>query len=74
LTTAEDLELKPNASDDDLGYEFDLWYTYQLNKYVQLKLDAAYLVTGDGADHLAASDNYKSDDLYKLATGIKISF
>jgi len=28
----------------------------------------------DGADHLAASDNYDSDDLYKLAAGIKISF
>lgn len=74
LTTAEDLELKPNESDDDLGYEFDLWYTYKLNKHVELKIDAAYLAAGDGADHLAASDNYDSDDLYKLATGIKIKF
>ena len=74
LTTAEDLELKPNKNDKDLGYEFDLWYTYQLNKYVQLKIDAAYLVAGDGADHLAASDNYDGDDIYKLATGMKISF
>ncbi len=74
LTTAEDLEFKPNASDNELGYEFDLWYSYQLNKYVQLKLDAAYLVAGDGADHLAASDNYDGDDIYKLATGIKVSF
>jgi hypothetical protein len=31
-------------------------------------------LSGDGADHLAASDNYDSDDLYKLAEGIKISF
>lgn len=74
LTTAEDLEFKPNSSDKDLGYEFDLWYTHQLNKYVQLRLDAAYLVAGDGADHLAASDNYDGDDIYKLATGIKVSF
>jgi len=74
LMTAEDLELKPNESDDDLGYEFDLWYTYKLNKHVDLKIDAAYLIAGDGADHLAASDNYDSDDLYKLAAGIKISF
>ena len=74
LMTAEDLELKPNASDDDLGYEFDLWYTYTLNKHVDLKIDAAYLIAGDGADHLAASDNYDSDDLYKLAAGIKIQF
>jgi hypothetical protein len=74
LTTAEDLELKTGANDDDIGYEFDLWYTYQLNKYVQLKVDAAYLVAGDGADHLAASDNYDGDDIYKLATGIKVSF
>ncbi|MDA3896443.1 MAG: hypothetical protein PF482_09875, partial [Desulfobacteraceae bacterium] len=74
LTTAEDLELKTDAKDDDLGYEFDLWYTHQLNKYVQLRLDAAYLVAGDGADHLAASDNYEGDDIYKLATGIKVSF
>ncbi|MEZ4604649.1 MAG: hypothetical protein R2861_14980 [Desulfobacterales bacterium] len=34
LTTAEDLALKPGARDSDLGYEFDLWYTYKLNKYV----------------------------------------
>ena len=74
LMTAEDLELKGSESDDDLGYEFDLWYTYKLNKHVQLKIDAAYLAAGDGADHLAASDNYDSDNLYKLATGIKISF
>jgi hypothetical protein len=74
LMTAEDLEFKPNESDDDLGYEFDLWYTYTLNKHVDLKIDAAYLFAGDGADHLAASDNYDSDDLYKLAAGIKISF
>ncbi len=74
LMTAEDLELKPNESDDDLGYEFDMWYTYKLNKHVQLKIDAAYLIAGDGADLLAASDNYDSDNLYKLATGIKISF
>jgi len=74
LTTAEDLELKTSANDKDLGYEFDLWYTYQLNKYVQLKVDAAYLVAGDGADHLAASDNYDGDDIYKLATGIKVKF
>ena len=74
LMTAEDLEIKPNESDDDLGYEFDLWYTYKLNKHVDLKIDAAYLIAGDGADHLAASDNYESDDLYKLAAGIKISF
>jgi len=32
LTTAEDLALKPGAKDKDLGYEFDLWYTYKLNK------------------------------------------
>lgn len=74
LMTAEDLELKDNESDDDLGFEFDLWYTYKLNKHVQLKIDAAYLAAADGADHLAASDNYDSDDLYKLAAGIKISF
>ncbi len=74
LMTAEDLELKPNASDDDLGFEFDLWYTYKLNKHVQLKIDAAYLIAGDGADHLAASDNFDSDDIYKLAAGIKIKF
>jgi hypothetical protein len=74
LMTAEDLELKPNESDDDLGYEFDLWYAYTLNKHVDLVIDAAYLFAGDGADHLAESDNFDSDDLYKLAAGIKISF
>jgi hypothetical protein len=74
LMTAEDLELKSNESDDDLGYEIDLWYAYTLNKHVDLIIDAAYLFAGDGADHLAESDNYDSDDLYKLAAGIKISF
>jgi len=75
LMTAEDLEIKTDGShDDDLGYEFDLWYAYTLNKHVDLVIDAAYLIAGDGADHLAASDNYDSDDLYKLAAGIKIQF
>ena len=73
LMTAEDLEFK-NESDDDLGYELDLWYTYTLNKHVDLVIDAAYLFAGDGADLLAQSDNYDADDLYKLAAGIKISF
>jgi hypothetical protein len=73
LMTAEDLEFN-NESDDDLGYELDLWYAYTLNKHVDLVIDAAYLFAGDGADLLAASDNYDSDDLYKLAAGIKISF
>jgi len=74
LTTAEDLELKPNEADNDLGYEFDLWYTYNLNKHVDLRIDAAYLVAGDGADHLAASDDYESSNIYKIASGIKIQF
>jgi hypothetical protein len=74
LMTAEDLELKPNEKDDDLGYEFDLWYTYKLNKHVDLRIDATYLAAEDGADHLAKNDNYDSDNLYKLAAGIKISF
>jgi len=73
LMTAEDLEFN-NESDDDLGYEFDLWYTYTLNKHVDLIIDAAYLIAGDGADLLAASDDYDSDDIYKLAAGIKFSF
>ncbi|MBW2641377.1 MAG: hypothetical protein JRE10_14790 [Deltaproteobacteria bacterium] len=73
LMTAEDLEFN-NESDDDLGYELDLWYAYTLNKHVDLVIDAAYLFAGNGADLLAASDNYDSDDLYKLAAGIKISF
>ena len=74
LTTAEDLKLKPNESDDDLGYEFDLWYIYNLNKYVNLRLDAAYLIAGDGADHLAVSDGYDSSNIYKIASGITIKF
>ena len=74
LTTAEDLTLKPGARDSDLGYEFDLWYTYKLNKYVELKCDAAYLVAGDAADHLAAADNYEGDDLYKVGAGMALKF
>lgn len=74
LTTAEDLEYKPNAKDNDLGYEFDLWYTYHLNKYVDLKLEGGYLVAGDGADHLAAADNFESDDIYKVAGGMALKF
>ena len=40
LMTAEDLEFN-NESDDDLGYELDLWYAYTLNKHVDLIIDAA---------------------------------
>jgi len=41
---------------------------------VQLKCDAAYLVAGDAADHLAAADNYEGDDLYKIGAGMALKF
>jgi len=48
---------------------------YVISFVSPLKLvDTAYLAAADGADHLAASDYYDSDNLYKLATGIKIKF
>lgn len=66
LMTAEDL-----GNDDDLGTEMDFWYKYKYNKYVTLRVEAAYLFSGDAADYL--SDN-SADDVYTAAAGIQFKF
>ncbi len=71
LQTAEDLE-RFNKKEDDLGTEFDIWYTYKYNKYVKIKVDCGYLVAGKGADLLAAGSD--GGNVYKIGAGIQFKF
>ena len=71
LQTAEDME-RFDKKEDDLGTEFDIWYTYKYNKYVKLKVEGAYLIAGKGADLLAASSD--AGNVFKLAAGVQFKF
>ncbi len=71
LQTAEDME-RFNKKEDDLGTEFDIWYTYKYNKYVKVRVEGAYLIAGKGADLLAASSD--AGNVSKLAAGVQFKF
>ncbi|MBS0013868.1 MAG: hypothetical protein KFF46_07845, partial [Desulfobacterales bacterium] len=65
LETAE----KSLAGEDELGYEFDLWYAYQYNDNLTLKLEGAYLISGDLAEEM-----FDDDDVYQVAAGMVFAF
>jgi len=71
LQTAKDLERR-NEKEGDLGTEFDIWYTYKYNKYVKIKAECGYLLAGNGADLLTASDD--GGDVIKIAAGVHFKF
>jgi len=71
LQTAKDLERR-NEKEGDLGTEFDIWYTYKYNKYVKVKAECGYLLAGNGADLLAASDD--GGDVIKIGAGVQFKF
>ena len=74
LYSAEDLDyITSKKKDNDIGYEFDLWYTYKFNKNVALKADFGYLVTGDGADQLTA-DGSADSGIYVASAGMVFKF
>lgn len=73
LMTAEDFE-KDTESDDAIGTELDLWYTYKYNKNLDLRLDAAYLFADDAADLMTAGDDNDADDIFTVAGGAVIKF
>ena len=76
LYTAEDLKYNTGlgiSADNDIGWEYDLWYTYKLNKNVSLAAEAGLLSTGDAADHLT-SDGEAESSMYQVAGGIIFKF
>ncbi len=74
LYSAEDLDyIAGKKKDNDIGYEFDLWYSYKFNKNVALKAEFGYLVTGDGADQLTA-DGHADSGIYQASAGMVFKF
>jgi len=74
LYSAEDLDyIAGKKKDNDIGYEFDLWYSYKFNKNVALKAEFGYLVTGDGADQLTA-DGHADSGMYQASAGMVFKF
>ncbi|MFW6284098.1 MAG: hypothetical protein ACOC1H_01765, partial [Desulfosalsimonas sp.] len=65
LETAE----KSLAGEDELGYEFDLWYAYKYNDNLTLKLEGAYLFSGDLAEEM-----FDDDDVYQVGAGMVFAF
>jgi hypothetical protein len=76
LNTAEDLKYRTDVGktpDNDIGWEYDFWYTYKFNKNVSFAAEAGYLATGDGADHLTSTGEAESG-MYQVAGGIIFKF
>ncbi|MCF8026012.1 MAG: hypothetical protein K9K82_11075 [Desulfobacteraceae bacterium] len=67
LATAEEY-----AGQDDLGYEFDLWYAYKMNQNLTLKLEGAYLITGDLAEHPDVLND--DENVYQIGAGAVFAF
>jgi hypothetical protein len=67
LATAED---DPVSGEDELGYEFDLWYAYKFNQNLTLKLEGAYLFSGDLTEKMFEDD----DDVYQVGLGAVFTF
>lgn len=67
LATAED---DPVSGEDDLGYELDLWYAYKFNPNLTLKLEGAYLVSGDLAEQIFDDE----DNVYQVGAGAVFAF
>ncbi|GEM_PF-271154 len=79
METAEDIELG-GEKESELGTELDFWYTYKYNKYLDLRLEAAYLFAGDATEKylggaFATNDNDDEvDDFYYIGAGMKFKF
>ena len=76
LYTAEDLKYNTGlgkSADNDIGWEYDLWYTYDFNKNVSFAAEAGLLSTGNAADHLT-SDGEAESSMYQVAAGIIFKF
>ncbi|MCF8035684.1 MAG: hypothetical protein K9K62_02305 [Desulfobacteraceae bacterium] len=67
LATAEEYDV---TGEDDLGYEFDLWYSYKMNQNLTLKLEGAYLFSGDLAETMFDDD----DNVYQIGAGAVFAF
>ena len=69
LETAEKYASANFSDEDELGYEFDLWYAYKYNDNLTLKLEGAYLISGDLAEEM-----FDDDDVYQVAAGMVFAF
>lgn len=65
----ETAEKDATSGEDELGYEFDLWYAYKYNDNLTLKLEGAYLFSGDLAEEM-----FDDDDVYQVAAGMEFAF
>lgn len=65
METAEEYQ-----GDDELGVELDLWYSHKLNDNLTLKLEGAYLLSGDLAEEMFETDN----DVYQVGAGMVFAF
>jgi hypothetical protein len=65
----ETAEKDAASGEDELGYEFDLWYAYKYNDNLTLKLEGAYLISGDLAEEM-----FDDDDVYQVAAGMVFAF
>lgn len=69
LASAENMATA-EGSEDNLGYEFDLWYAHEFNDNLSFRLEGAYLVSGDLTKALFEDE----DDLYVLSAGAVFAF
>jgi len=70
LASAEDVVLSNGSGEDELGYELDLWYAYDMNENLSFKLEGAYLFSGKLTEALFADP----DDLYLVCAGAVFQF
>ncbi|MGB3400213.1 MAG: hypothetical protein WBA34_08600, partial [Candidatus Deferrimicrobiaceae bacterium] len=78
LQLAEDVTLATGKNTKDLGFEIDAYGTYKLYDNVELRLNLAYLFSGDATDDLEVgtkAGNGKGDvDIFKSEARVRFQF
>jgi len=84
MLTAEDVEYTTSAafgsqkvSDDEIGFEIDVYLKYKLFKNVELAINAGYLAAGDAMDYLevdAIKDGDTDENLWRSDMRIRYKF
>lgn len=74
MQTAEDIYYTCCNEEDELGFELDFWYNYKYNKNLDLKLEGAYLFSGDAMDLLVKNPGDDADDIFMLVGGAVFKF
>jgi len=75
FTALRYLATSKDVGDDEnsIGTELDFKYAYKLNKFVNLRFEAACLVPGGAAD-LMSHDGKEADTIFNIGTGIQFKF